>query len=106
VTIGFGLILAMAAGTYLMRLAGLVLARRGLPGALTTLLPLFPAALLAGLVVVNGFSTDGEPAFDERIGGMAVAVLLAVRGRSMGTVVVAGVATTAVLRLARSLLGI
>lgn len=105
VTISFGLILTMAAGTYLLRLAGLALAHRGLPGVLAVFLPLFPAALLAGLVVTNGFATDGELVLDARAAGMVVAAVLAVRGRSMGLVVVAGVATTAALRLGGSLLG-
>lgn len=105
-TIGLPLLLAMAAGTYLLRLTGLALGHRGLPRPLAVLLPLLPAALLASLVVSNGLAVDGALTIDERLGGMAVAGVLAVRGRSMGTVVIAGVATTAALRLVRSLLGV
>jgi branched-subunit amino acid transport protein len=103
--ISFGAILAMAAGTYLLRLVGLALAHRRLSGTFARLLPLLPAALLAGLVVANGFATDSRLTIDERVGGIVVASFLAVRGRGMGAVVVGGVATTAGLRLARSLLG-
>lgn len=101
-TIGVGLIGALAAGTYLMRLAGLALVHRRLPELLTRLLPLIPAALFAGLVVTNGFATDGELHFDERAGGIVVAVLLAYWRRSLGTVVIGGVAATALLRLVGS----
>jgi branched-subunit amino acid transport protein len=105
VSISLGAVLGMAAGTYLLRVVGLALAHRGLHGTFATLLPLLPAALLAGLVVANGLVTDGRLTIDERIGGIAVAAFLAVRGRGMGAVVVGGVATTAALRLARSFLG-
>jgi branched-subunit amino acid transport protein len=104
-SISLGAIVAMAAVTYALRLVGLALAHRGLRGTSARLLPLLPAALLAGLVVANGLARDGELVVDERVGGMLVAMFLAVRGRGMGAVVVAGVGTTAVLRLARAYLG-
>jgi branched-subunit amino acid transport protein len=98
------LLLAMAAGTYLLRLIGLVLAHRGLPAAVAGLLPLLPAALLAALVVTNTVVTDDQLAVDERLAGVVVAGLLALWGRGLATVVVAGVATTALLRFVLGLL--
>ena len=95
-----GMLLAMATGTYLMRLLGLTLARHGVNETFTRLIPLFPASLLAGLVVINVFSRDGRLVLDERIAGLAVAVLLASRGWGMASIVGGGVATTALLRLA------
>lgn len=99
---GPGTILAMTAGTYFLRLLGLTLAHRGVNETFTRLIPLFPAALLAGLVVINTFSRDGGVALDERLAGLAVSILLAMKGRGMGTIVVGGVGATALLRLIRT----
>ncbi len=101
---GAGMLLAMAAGTYFLRLLGLLLARRGVNETLTRLIPLFPAALLSGLVVINVLSRDGRLVLDERLVGLAVAVLLAARGRGMASIVGGGVAATALVRLAQMLL--
>lgn len=98
---GTGMLLAMAGGTYLLRLLGLELARRGVNETLTRLIPLFPAALLSGLVVINVFSRDGRIVLDERAAGLAVALLLAARGRGIAVIVGGGVAATALARLAR-----
>lgn len=105
-TISIHLILLMAIGTYLMRLAGLALAHRGLPQVVTRVLPLIPGALLAGLVVLGGLTTDsGTLSLDARVPGMLVAAAVALTGRSIGTVVVAGVVTTATVRLTLALIG-
>ncbi len=100
-----GTILAMTAGTYFLRLLGLTLAHRGVNETFTRLIPLFPAALLAGLVVINTFALDGDLVLDERLAGLAVSVILATRGRGMGTIVVGGVGATALLRLIRTMIG-
>ena len=102
---GAGTILAMTAGTYFLRLLGLTLAHRGMNETVTRLIPLFPAAMLAGLVVVNAFTRDGGLVLDERLAGLTVSVVLATRGRGMGTIVLGGVGATALLRLARTLVG-
>lgn len=99
-----GMLLAMAAGTYSLRLLGLMLARRGVSGTLTRLIPLFPAALLSGLVVINVLSRDGRLVLDERVVGLAVAILLAARGWGMASIVGGGVAATALVRLGQMLL--
>ena len=97
---GSGLLIAMAAGTYLVRLLGFALARRGVNESLTRLIPLFPAALLSGLVVMNVFARDGRIVLDERVAGLAVAIYLAWRGRGIATIVGGGIAATALVRLA------
>lgn len=100
------LIIAMAVGTYGLRLLGLVLSQRGLPASVERALPALPAALLASLVVANGFTTDdGRLIVDERVFGMAAAAWLAASGKSLGVVVVGGVAVTAVIRLGLSFAG-
>lgn len=101
---GAGMLLAMAAGTYVLRLLGLMLARRGVNETLSRLIPLFPAAVLSGLVVINVLSRDGRLVLDERVVGLAVAILLAVGGRGMATIVCGGVVATALARGAQMLL--
>ncbi len=98
-------ILAMTAGTYSLRLLGLTLAHRGVNETFTRLIPLFPAALLAGLIVINTFSIDGDLVLDERAVGLTVSIILATRRRGMGIIVVGGVGATALVRLARTLIG-
>lgn len=102
---GVGTIFAMTAGTYLLRLLGLTLAHRGVNETLTKLIPLFPAALLSGLVVINALSLDGRLVLDERVAGLGIAVLLASRGWGMGAIVAGGIAATALLRLLLAMLG-
>lgn len=100
------MLVAMAVGTYLMRLLGLALAHRGLPERAARILPLIPGALLAGLVVLGGLTNgDGTLIIDARVAGMLAAALAAVRGRSLGTVVVVGVVTTAAVRSVALLVG-
>lgn len=95
----FGMVLAMAAGTYVLRLTGLALGHRGLPQLLLTILPALPAALLAGLVVTSGLVSDGQFVLDARLGGMAAAAVVAAKGLGLGAAVIAAVLTTALLRL-------
>ena len=61
---------------------------------------LLPAALLAGLIVVQTFADGPQLVFDARIGALVVAALLLWRGAGFITVVVAGALTAALLRLA------
>lgn len=98
--IGPGMLVTMAMGTYLMRLLGLTLASRGVSETLTRLIPLFPAALLSGLVVINVFTRDERIVLDERVVGLGVAILLASRGRGIAIIVGGSIAATALARLA------
>lgn len=99
------MVLAMAAGTYLLRVTGLALGRRRMPEAMSTILPAMPAALLAGLVVTNGLVRDGGFVVDARLGGMVVAAAIAAKGWGLGAAVIGAVAATALLRLIGGALG-
>ena len=60
---------------------------------------LLPAALLAGLIVVQAVADGPALVLDARVGALVVAALLLWRGAGFITVVVAGAATAALLRL-------
>lgn len=61
---------------------------------------LLPAALLAGLIVVQTFASGPSLVFDARIGALIVAAALLWRRAGFITVVVAGALAAALLRLA------
>jgi branched-subunit amino acid transport protein len=95
----WGLILGLAAGAYAFKFLGLVLiGSRRLPPALDRCLALVPAAMLSALVVQGTVSTGQDLVIDERLPGIAVAILLAWRRAPFIVVVVAAAATTALLR--------
>ncbi|MGX6601735.1 AzlD domain-containing protein [Micromonosporaceae bacterium Da 78-11] len=94
-------IIALGAGTYTMRLGGVLLRERlELSGSLQRLLPMAAAALLAALAATaalmegTGFAGVARPA------GVAVGALLAWRRAPFVVVVIAAAATAALLRLA------
>jgi uncharacterized membrane protein len=92
-------ILALAAGTYALKASGtLLLGDRVLPPTVTRLAELLPAALLAALIAVNVAVLDEKLVIDARLAGF-IAAVLAVRLRaSFLLVVLAGCATTALVR--------
>lgn len=94
-------VLTLAAGTYLLRLTGLLLRGRvRIPAQLERLLDLGATALLVALVATAAL-TDGDGfAGWSRPAGVAVGALLAWRRVPFVVVVVLAAATTAGLRLA------
>jgi hypothetical protein len=60
---------------------------------------LLPAALLAGLIVVQTVADGAALVLDARMGALVVAALLLWRGAGFITVVIAGAVTAALLRL-------
>lgn len=92
-------LVALAAGTYLLKAAGpLALGGRPLPLAVGALAERIPAALLASLVVVSSIADGRELVADARIPGvLAAAVALRLRAPFVVVVLVA-VATTAGVR--------
>jgi branched-subunit amino acid transport protein len=95
----WGLVLGLAAGAYAFKFLGLVLiGSRRLPPALDRCLALVPAAMLSALVVQGTVSTGQDLVIDERLPGIAVAIVLAWRRAPFIVVVVAAAATTALLR--------
>lgn len=94
-------IVALAVGTYTMRLAGVLLRDRlELSAGLQRLLPMAAAALLAALATTAALTEDGGFAGWARPAGVTVGALLAWRRAPFVVVVVAAAATTALLRLA------
>lgn len=92
-------ILVLAAGTYAMKAAGpVLLGNRRLPASVTATAELLPAALLAALVAVSSLTTNGRWDIDARAAGLAAAVLVAWRRGSFLLIVVAAMATTALVR--------
>lgn len=61
---------------------------------------LLPAALLAGLIVVQAVASGPALVLDARVGALVVAALLLWRDAGFITVVIAGAITAALLRLA------
>jgi branched-subunit amino acid transport protein len=93
-------IAALAAGTYLFRLAGPVLRHRlSLPPRLERLLSVAAAVLLAALMATNALTQGHGFAGWARPAGVLTAGLLAVRRAPFPVVVIAAMATTALLRL-------
>ena len=94
------LVLVLAAGTYLLRLAGPLLRDRfELPQRVNQLLTLAAVALLAALVATQAFTDGGAFAGWARPAGVAVGAVLAWRRLPFVVVVVAAAGSTAVLRL-------
>jgi branched-subunit amino acid transport protein len=92
-------VLCLAAGTYLLRLAGLLLRDRvSLPARLERYVDLGATALLVALVATAALVEDGGSAGWARPVGVAVGALAAWRRAPFVLVVVLAAATTAGLR--------
>jgi len=94
-------IIALAVGTYAMRLGGVVLRERlELADSVQRLLPMAAVALLAALAGTATLMAGAGFAGLARPAGVLVGALLAGRRLPFVAVVVAAAATTALLRLA------
>ena len=92
-------VLTLAAGTYLLRLAGLVLrGRLAVPARVERYLDLGATALLVALVATAALTEAGGFAGWARPAGVAVGALAAWRRMPFVLVVVLAAATTGVLR--------
>ena len=95
----WGLVLGLAAAAYGLKFLGaVVIGERRLPVAVQRCLLLIPAALLAGLITKDTFTTGQQIVVDERALGLAVAVVATWRRLPLAVVIVAGVGATALLR--------
>lgn len=93
-------VLALAACAYGLKLLGaVIIGQREMPLVVQRCLLLIPAALLAGLIAKDTFTSGQSYAIDARAAGLAVAVLATWRKLPFVVVIVAGVGTTAVIRL-------
>lgn len=94
-------ILALAVGTYGIRLSGVLLHERlELPGPLQRLLPMGAAALLTAFAATAALMAGSEWAGLARPTGVLAGALLAYRRAPFVLVVLTAAATTALLRLA------
>lgn len=92
-------ILALAAGTYAMKAAGpVLLGGRPLPPRVDRVVDLLPAALLAALIAVQTFVTNGELTVDARAAGVAAAAIAAWRDAPFLVVVGSAMAVAAAVR--------
>ena len=93
-------IISLAACAYGLKLLGaVIIGHRTMPEPLQRCLLLIPAALLAGLITKDTFTTAQSYAIDARAAGLAVAVLATWRKMPFVVVILAGVGTTALIRL-------
>jgi branched-subunit amino acid transport protein len=93
-------VLVLSACAYGLKLLGAVIVgQREMPLVMQRCLLLIPAALLAGLIAKDTFTTGQSYAIDARAAGLVVAVLATWRKLPFVVVIVAGVGTTAVIRL-------
>ena len=84
---------------YSWKLLGYLVPERFITPSLRSFSERVTVALLAALVAIQGFSSDGDIVFDARIAAVAVAgVLLAIRAPYI-LVVIAGAAVAAALRM-------
>jgi branched-subunit amino acid transport protein len=94
-------IVALAVGTYTMRLSGVILRERlKLSPTMQRLLPMSAAALLAALAATAALMDGRDFAGIARPAGVAVGGLLAWRKAPFIVVILAAAATAALLRLA------
>ena len=93
-------VLALSACAYGLKLLGaVIIGQREMPLVMQRCLLLIPAALLAGLIAKDTFTTGQNYAIDARAAGLAVAVLATWRKLPFVVVIVAGVGTTALIRV-------
>ena len=96
-------VLGACALAYALKLSGYFVPARWLAGPRTArMTALLPAALLAGLIVLQTVGgAGGTFTLDARLAALGVAVLLLWRGANFLLVVAAAAVTAALLRLAR-----
>jgi branched-subunit amino acid transport protein len=93
------LVFCLAGGAYVFKVLGLVVVGdRPLPAALERCLALIPAAVIAAIVAKDTFSVGQHLQIDARLAGVSVAIFAAWRKMPVIVVIVAGAATTAVVR--------
>lgn len=96
---GWTVIIVASAMVYLLKAAApLALGDRVLPGWLTRLTTLLPAALLAALVTTSTFASGKHLQFDARAVGLAAAGIALWRQQSFVVAVIAAAFATAVVR--------
>lgn len=96
---GWPEIAALAAGSYLLKVTGLViLGSRRPPPRLDAALELLPIAMFAGLIVVSTFGDERSLVLDARVAGLAVAAIALWRRAPFVVVVLLAAGTAAAVR--------
>ncbi len=96
---GWTVIVIASALIYCLKAAApLLLGERRLPGWLTRLTTLMPAALLAALVAVSTFASSKQLHLDARVVGLGAAAIALWRRQGFVVVVVVAALATAVTR--------
>lgn len=93
------LIVVLACAAYGFKALGaLVIGQRSMPAAVQRCLLLIPAAVLAGLITKDTFTSGHQVGVDARALGLAVAAVATWRRAPFILVIIAGVGSTALLR--------
>jgi uncharacterized membrane protein len=96
----WALVLALSGAAYGLKLLGAVtIGQRTMPPAIERCLLLIPAALLAGLIAKDTFTTGQSIGIDARAVGLAVAAVATWKKLPFAVIIVLGVGTVAVIRL-------
>jgi len=96
---GWPEIAALAAGSYLLKVTGLViLGSRRPPARLDAALELLPIAMFAGLIVVSTFGDERSLVLDARVAGLVVAAIALWRRAPFVVVVLLAAGTAAAVR--------
>jgi branched-subunit amino acid transport protein len=96
----WSVVIVVGAVTMLFKASGPVfLGRRELPQRLLALVEVLAPAMLASLVVTQAVAGDRELVFDERLLGLAAAIVAIALRAPLVVVMVAAAATAAVARL-------
>lgn len=94
------IVILLALTTNALKVSGPILVgRRNLPSWTVPVIEVLPAAMLTALIVVQGFSKDGQIVVDERICGLvAAAAILIWRRQALMPAVVAAALVVAAIR--------
>lgn len=96
----WALVFALSAAAYGLKLLGaVIIGQRTMPPVVERCLLLIPAASLAGLIAKDTFTIGQTIGIDARAAGLAVAALATWRKLPFAVIILAGVGTTAVIRL-------
>ncbi len=93
------MIVALAAGSYGIRILGITTFGRIVEHRLGSVLSLLPVVLFSALIVVTTLQNAGDQVLDTRLAGVAVAGVAAWRDAPMMVVVLVAMAVTAGLRV-------
>jgi uncharacterized membrane protein len=98
--VSWALVLALSGAAYGLKLVGaVIIGQRTMPPAIERCLLLIPAALLAGLIAKDTFTTGQSIGIDARAVGLAVAAVATWKKLPFAVIIVLGVGTVAVIRL-------